>query len=168
MKKLTKRTFSNFLVVCALTFLFSNSSFAQGNIQRIFDDNSDSGNLRTSVNIPDELLHGHNPTIYIENSRVINVTGDESPKVLQLLDANSNLLLQGNNSLYNSVEVITITLGRISDLNNRLDLSRINGFTSLRYVYIKCLFDCTDQQINNYLLNADSVTTVFYKVVNPS
>ncbi|HLV38586.1 hypothetical protein [Xanthomarina sp.] len=168
MKKITKRSFSNFLVLCAITFLFSSSSFAQGNIQRIFDDNSENRNSRTTGTIPDELLHGKNPTIYIENSIIINVTGDESPKVLQLLDGTSNLLLQDNNSLYSNVEVITIKLNRLSDLNSRLDLSHINGFSSLKYVYIQCLFECTDQQINNYLLNADSVTTVFYKVVNPS
>lgn len=168
MRNKIKLTFSSFLMVCLLCIFYSANSFAQENIQRIYDDNSETSNLRSSANIPNQLLHGKNPTIYIENSRVINVTGDTSPKVLKLLDANSYNLLQDNNPLYNNVEVITITLSRISDLNNRLDLSRINGFSSLRYVYVKCLFDCSDQQISNFLLNAESVTTVFYKVVNPS
>lgn len=168
MKKTIERTFSNFLLVCMLSIFFSANLLAQENIQRIFDDNSENSNLRTSVTIPDQLLHGKNPTIYIENSRIINVTGETSPKVLKLLDGTSSGLLLDNNNLYSQVEVITITLNRASDLNNRLDLSRINGFPSLKYVYVKCLFECTDQQIRNFLLNTDSVTTVFYKVVNPS
>jgi hypothetical protein len=168
MRKIIKRTLSNFLLVSALAILFSASGFAQENIYQIFDEDSGNRNLRTSINVPNELLHGKNPTIYIENSTIINVTGEASPKVLKLLDATSFNLLQDNNSLHNSVEVITITLNRVSDLSNRFDVSRINGFRSLRYIYVKCLFDCTDQQISSFLLNADSVTTVFYKVVNPS
>ncbi|MCX7549418.1 hypothetical protein [Xanthomarina sp. F2636L] len=169
MRKIIKRTFSNFLMVCALSIFFSANSFAQENIQRIFDESSNNNsNLRISGSIPNELLHGKNPTIYIENSSILNITGDESPKVLKLLDASSYSLLQDNNRLYNNVEVITITLNRLSDLNNRLDLSTINGFSSLRYVYVKCMFDCSDQQIRSFLLNADSVTTVFYKVVTQS
>src|SRR5690554_4169483 len=168
MKKTIKRTFSNFLLVCMLSIFSSASLFAQENIQRIFDDNSENSNLRTSVDIPEQLLHGKNPTIYIENSRIINVSGETSPKVLKLLDGTSSSLLLDNNNMYGQVEVITITLNRASDLNNRLDFSSINGFPSLKYVYIKCLFECTDQQIRSFLLNADSVTTVFFKVVNPS
>ncbi|GGG49891.1 hypothetical protein GCM10010976_21500 [Bizionia arctica] len=155
-------------MVCALTVFFSVNGFAQENIYQIFDENSGNSNLRSSVSIPNQLLHGKNPTIYIENSTIINVTGETSPKVLKLLDATSINMLQNNNNLYNGVEVITITLNRASDLINRLDVSRINGFSSLKYIYVKCLFDCSDQQINNFLLNADSVTTVFYKVVNQS
>jgi hypothetical protein len=168
MRKIIKRKLSNFLLVSALAILFSANGFAQENIYQIFDENSGNSSLRSSVNVPNELLHGKNPTIYIENSSIINVTGDVSPIVLKLLDATSFSLLQDNNSLYNNVEVITITLNRASDLNNRLDVSSINGFRSLKYIYVKCLFECTDQQIRSFLLNADSVTTVFYKVVNPS
>ena len=110
MKKTIERTFSNFLLVCMLSIFFSANLLAQENIQRIFDDNSENSNLRTSVTIPDQLLHGKNPTIYIENSRIINVTGETSPKVLKLLDGTSSSLLLDNNNLYSQVEVITITL----------------------------------------------------------
>src|SRR5690606_37788182 len=123
---------------------------------------------KNTETIPYQIFNRKNHSIYIENSRIINVTGETSPKVLKLLDGTSSSLLLDNNNLYRQVEVITITLNRASDLNNRLDLSRINGFPSLKYVYVKCLFECTDQQIRNFLLNRDSVTTVFYKVVNPS
>lgn len=168
MKNRMNATLASLTMVCMLSILFSANGFAQNNIQRIFDDSSENSSMRSSVTIPNELLHGNNPTIYIQNSEIINVTGTESPTVLKLLDASSNSLLQANNRSYNSVQVITITLNQMSDLNNRLDLSRINGFTSLRYVYVKCLFECSDDQVRNYLMNADSVTTVFYKVVNPS
>jgi hypothetical protein len=151
-----------------MMIFFTSISYAQESIQRIYDENEQSINLRSSVNIPDELLHGKNPTIYIKDASIINVTGDESPKVLKLLDATSSNILRNANNQYNDVEVITITLNRISDLNLRFDLSSINGFNSLRYIYIKCMFDCTDQQIRDFLLNADSVTTIFYKVINQS
>jgi hypothetical protein len=151
-----------------MMIFFTSISYAQESIQRIYDENEQSINLRSSVNIPDELLHGKNPTIYIKDASIINVTGDESPKVLKLLDATSSNILRNANNQYNDVEVITITLNRISDLNLRFDLSSINGFNSLRYIYVKCMFDCTDQQIRDFLLNADSVTTIFYKVINQS
>lgn len=166
MKNRLNPTLKKLLMVFTLSLFFCATGFAQNNIQKIFDDNSNNRS-RSSASIPDDLLHGKNPTIYIENSSIINVTGDESPKVLKFLDASSFNILENNNPLYGNVEVITITLNRLSDLNNNLDVSRISGFTSLRYIYVKCLFDCTDQQIRSFLLNADAITTVFYKVVNP-
>ncbi|MCX7547990.1 hypothetical protein OS188_08490 [Xanthomarina sp. F1114] len=168
MKKLTKQAFSNYLAVCVFSLLFFNVSFAQERILRIYDDGNETRNLRSSIDIPDNLLHGLNPSVYIENARVINNTGGDSPKVIKLLDGNSVSAIEGANPQYNQVELITIILRRPSDLNTRFDLSRLNGFSSLKYIYIKSLFECTEQQINNYLLNAESVTTVFYKVVNPS
>ncbi len=161
-------------LVLALTFtlLNSNSVLAQENsIYRLYDGDNNSGSQQrasSNVNVPENLLHGKNPTIYIKNASILNVTGEESPKVLKLLDTASFNILQNSNALYNNVEVITITLERASDLNNRLDVSRLNGFNALRYIYVKCLFECNERQISGYLMNTENITTIFYKVVNPS
>lgn len=160
------------IMVLAFTLLSSNIVLAQENsIYRLYDGETNTGSHQrasSNINVPENLLHGKNPTVYVKNSSIINVTGEESPKVLKLLDAASYNILENSNSIYSDVEVITITLERASDLNNRLDVYRLNGFNSLRYIYVKCLFECNERQISSFLLNAENITTIFYKVVNPS
>ncbi|MGY0392318.1 hypothetical protein ACW5R3_07175 [Bizionia sp. KMM 8389] len=168
MKVKINNNLASFVIASLLCLFSSENTFAQNNIQQIFDNSSPSSTSRSAVITPDNLLHGNNPTIYVENSRVINVTGDTSPKVLKLLDGNSNSILLESNNQYRTVEIITITINQLSDLNNRIDLNALNSFPSLRYVYVKSKFDCTDQQIQNFITNSSSVTTVFYKVLSQS
>ncbi|MFD2551057.1 hypothetical protein ACFSQP_04435 [Bizionia sediminis] len=168
MKNRLNATLKIALAVFTLSLFFSASGFAQNNITRIYDDNYNGNTSRSSVSFPDGLLHGKNPTIYVEENRIINVTGDERPTVLKFLDANSFRVAETNNSLFREVKVITITLSRPSELNTRFDVSRINGFSSLQYIYVKCLFECSDAQIRNFLINANNIPTTFYKVVNPA
>ncbi len=158
------------LIVVSCALLGSNEMMAQDNaVYRLYDSSTNTQQRNSSNNdVPDDLLHGKNPTIYIKNASVLNVTGEENPKVLKLLDISSSSQLQNENALYNDVEVITITLNRASDLNNRIDVNTLNGFNSLQYIYVKCLFECSEQQIRGFILNTDNITTIFYKVVNPS
>ena len=165
MKKITKRSRANFLVFCVLTIFFSFSTFSQGTISGVIENNLESRNVKTITTSPYNLLHGNNPTIYIKNSKISNITGDDSLKVLILFDGSSSLLIQDTNSLLSTVEVITIALKQWFVFNYKLDLSSINQLTSLKYVYVNYLFDDTNQHIVNYVPSEESVTTLFYEVL---
>ena len=104
-------------------------------------------------------------TAYISNNSVRNTYGDGKVQKITFSDSKSFSLL--NNNDYNEVELITITLKNSSDLNNKLDLTSNKNLGKLKYVFIKCYFKCTENQIEDFI-TSDSNIRVFYRTETPS
>lgn len=107
-------------------------------------------------------------TSYVENNS-IRKSNKNSTSVSKLTfnDVSSFNVLKQTNQDFNDVELITIVLKSANDLNNKIDLTEINGFDNLKYVYIKCQFNCSEQQIKGFVTSNGTVR-VFYKTEIPS
>jgi len=114
------------------------------------------------------LKTGLKPTIYVENNVVKKVSSNTVPLILKYENSNSLEILKENNSLIKKVELLTIKLKNLNDLNNQFDFSSIRGLDNLKYIYIQCNFNCTANQISSFILNVDPSVTIFYMVSNPS
>ncbi|PWI29172.1 hypothetical protein DI383_12030 [Flavobacteriaceae bacterium LYZ1037] len=153
-----------------MMIFFTSISFAQENNIYKLPDNSDQNSLRSSriTNYPQDLLYDLEPSVYIKNNNVENVVGVASPKVLKLKDVNSIPFLSNRNALYNKVEMITINVTSLSDLSRPFIVDDIRGFANLKYIYIKSEFLITENQIRNFIQNADPEISIFYKIFNRS
>ncbi|WP_338730774.1 hypothetical protein [Mangrovimonas cancribranchiae] len=171
MKKNTKVSTTCMLLLCAISFLTTSIIVAQeSSIYRVYDDNQSSNILSRSSetrDIPRELLNGLNSAIYVENSRVINTTGIGRAKVIKLLDSNSIHAINSINEVTNNVELLTISLQNMSNLSMSFNMDSLD-LPSLRYIYLKCDFDCSESQIRQFLVNLDPEVTIFYKVLKRS
>ncbi len=109
------------------------------------------------------------PTIYINNSLVTTKNNKKPPIKIKMSDVNSFGKLEELAIKHKDIALIYLTLYKNSDLNSILDLSSINGFDNLKYVYVRCLFDCDDSQIKKFVKTAtNSSIRVFYKTQTPS
>ncbi|MFD0988594.1 hypothetical protein ACFQ1R_00670 [Mariniflexile jejuense] len=170
--KLTIPFYSLLLSLC-ITLISSGKLCAQENgIYEIENNNSLSketakkskGNNREDFY---NLAYKLHPTSYAENKSIKKVNNSAKVSKLTFNDSNSFNVINQTNSNFNDVELITIKLNSVADLNNKLDLTDANGFNNLKYVYIKCSFKCTETQIKQFI-NSDSNVRVFYKIEIPS
>ncbi len=165
-------TLTTVVMVCALLVVFTSSSFAQENPIYQLPDNTDSQSMsRTSTRVttyPEDLLYDLEPSVYIKNNQIIEVTEGQKPKVVKLKDTNSFNILSSDNDLFKRVEMITINIKSASDLMRPFNVDNIRGFGSLKYIYLKCESSVTESQIRNFIQQADSEISIFYKIFNRS
>ena len=107
------------------------------------------------------------PTIYVSDNRIKKVIGDSNPLRLKM-EGNQINTLKSENPLFNSVELIVINIEKQSDLNGYFDVSSLQDFNSLKYIYVQCHFNCSESQIQQFVRNASSEMTIFFMNVNPS
>lgn len=117
---------------------------------------------------PYHLFYSLLPTIYVKNNGIINITGPNRPATLTLYDANSLNILNTENPLFESVQIIKIQLNDISDLNKYVDFSSLKGFDSLGYIHLTCYFDCNESQIRAFIKNINPEITIYFEYVNPA
>lgn len=172
MKNRMNMTLTSVVMVCALLVVFTSSSFAQENPIYQLSDNTDSQSMsRTSTRVtsyPEDLLYDLEPSVYIKNNQIIEVTEGQAPKVVKLKDINSFSILSSDNDLFKRVEMITINIKSASDLMRPFNVDNIRGFGSLKYIYLKCESSVTESQIRNFIQQADSEISIFYKIFNRS
>ncbi|WP_417197757.1 hypothetical protein [Bizionia sp.] len=172
MKNRMNMTLTTVVMVCALLVVFTSSSFAQENPIYQLPDNTDSQSMsRTSTRVttyPEDLLYDLEPSVYIKNNQIIEVTEGQKPKVVKLKDTNSFNILSSDNDLFKRVEMITINIKSASDLMRPFNVDNIRGFGSLKYIYLKCESSVTESQIRNFIQQADLEISIFYKIFNRS
>jgi len=124
----------------------------------------------TNIGLQDflELNNNLKPTVYIDRNSVKNITGVGNPVKLKYNNIQPFHKLNEDSSLFNSVELITINLKTSNDLKNEFDLSKVNQFQKLKYVFIKCYFDCSVDQIKQFVLNLEPEVIVYFTRVTPS
>jgi hypothetical protein len=114
----------------------------------------------------ENLVSDLQPTVYISNEEIKNF--GETPPVCADLNASSINRLNEENALFSSVELITIRIEQSTDLSASIDLSKLSGFTSLKYIQILCTINCTAAQIANMVTGNNTGIKVFYLVSIPS
>jgi len=124
-------------------------------------------NISNNLSDFKELEYSLKPTVYVSDNRIKKVIGDSDPLRLKM-EGNQINVLKARNPLFNSVELIVINLEKQSDLNMHFDVSNLQGFNSLKYIYVQCHFNCSPSQIEQFVRNATSEMTVFFMNVNPS
>ena len=174
MKNNSTLLFYSFLFTILVT-LISSSAVAQEH--GIFELNNDQN---TSKHISDksknqtdnkefyDLAFNLHPTYYINKNNIKKSNHKESSILkLTFFDTQSFNVFSQDNSNYRSVKLIIVNIKTLSDLNNKLNLSNIQGLNNLKYIFIKCYFKCTEQQMKDFVLH-DSNIRIFYRVENPS
>lgn len=116
-----------------------------------------------------DLAFNMHTTHYIQNQKLKKLYGKGVVKKLTLEDINSTKFINEDLELnYNDVELITICLLNANDLNDHVDLLDKNQeLNKLKYVFIKCNFDCNNEQIKKFI-KVDSNVRVFYKIEKAS
>lgn len=162
------------LLVVLLSILINTVSFSQTNTIHNLTESNTNSNARTAspansiTSYPTHLLYDLQSSVYIEDNTIISVNGVTSPKVLKLKDTQSFEIIKNRNKLYKDVEMITINLKDVSDLSTAFDVDSIRGFNHLKYIYIKSDFNLTENQIIQFIINADPEISIFYKNIDRS
>lgn len=173
MKNNSTLNFRLSLLVLFIYFFSSNNVLSQENNIYELESHNTSGKSKTKKEITNrapfyDLAFNMHTTHYLQNKKVKQTYGDGYPVKITLEDINSFEIINSDSIDYNEVELITIHLLNTNDLNNKIDLSQGNEpFKKLKYVFIKCHFDCNSEQIEKFIkVNAD--TRVFYKIEKAS
>lgn len=122
---------------------------------------STSRNLNANSARLEKLLKEIQPAIYYRNG-MLNSYG-ENPTSLYT-DANSLRDLETAISAKAGIEIVTINLNQISDLNTPIDLTVFSSFPALKYIYILSTVETSGAAISQSVRNNNNNYGVFYKV----
>ena len=123
--------------------------------------NNDSDRFFEIVNV---LL----PTVYVSKGAIVKVSGEGAPVKMNFSDANTTTVLNSVNKLFSSIELVSIMLKNKNDINKAIDVSLLKGFDSLKYIYIKSYFECSESEIRSFLRGTPEGITIYYIMTNPS
>ena len=173
MKKNTTLSLYIFLLIFFTTLFFGNPLIAQEEGIYEITNNDTFKNDAKSKSISNtgrenfyELAFKMHPTHYFKNSSLKSVYNSGDPVKLTFEDTKSFNLLK-NNAKLNEVELITIMLNNSNDVNDSIDLSGSMELKKLKYVFIKCNFKCSEDQIKKFV-KTNSGTRIFYSSQDPS
>jgi hypothetical protein len=164
-------TFKNraFFAICMLLLSVSALTAQAPKVIKLKNDKINSSLIANSDDDPPyHLLYSLLPTIYVKNNSIINITGPNKPATLTLDDANSLNILNTENPLFETVQIIKIQLNDISDLNKYVDFSALKGFDSLGYIHFTCYFDCNENQIRAFIKNINPEIITYFEYVKPA
>lgn len=150
-------------------FELSNSEASSSTVKRSFSKTKRS-KTSTNSNRNDfyELAFKLHPTAYL-NKKHIKKSGNSKTIVKVNMKGASGINKLNNLDSRSNIEMFDITLASRNDLNSKLDLTTISGFNNLKYIYIKCYFECSASDISNFIkINPNSNVRVFYKTETPS
>lgn len=109
------------------------------------------------------LANDANSSVYLMNN-TMNTYGSR-PECL-FTDVNSFGMITNGSVPMSNVKMIIIKIDRQSDLNAKLELSILDNFPSVKYVYILSSVNCTETAVKQVVKNSSSESTfnVFYKI----
>jgi hypothetical protein len=120
--------------------------------------------VNANISHLEHLINDLQPTAYVGSD--IKSIGETQPVCVEVKSADIKKLSIAN-SLFTQVELITIVVNSPADLNFVLDLSKLDSFTNLKFVYFLCEFECKIEEMQKLYLPKAGIT-VFYKVSIPS
>lgn len=151
------------LIVLSVLFFVPSNIFSQDyNIHEI--ENQTTSKQTTSKQVKAnnrdafyDLTFKMYPTYYYQNKELKNKYGKGVPLKLTFRDIESVENLNDTTQNYSEVQLITIDLLNINDLNSIVDLTENNQpFQNLKYIFLRCNFNCNEQQINKFIkVNSD-------------
>jgi len=120
----------------------------------------------TSAEKLHKLFFDFNPGLAIKNTTV-KETSDLAPVVIDV-NLSEMLGLYENNKKFESVEMIRINVEQSSKMI-ALDLGKLNGFKSLKYIVFQCGFDCNAGFVKSNLITGTGLDnyTILYLVSIP-
>ena len=180
MKNKSNKTLRTFIAIFIITIISFSSIYSQENgiyeinygvsssksnatLNNDFSSQKKSTTVKINRDGFYELANKIHPTVYLEDNSIANTYGLGKITKLTLEDTKSYGLLDK----YNDVELITIKIKNLNDLNNILDLTKKASMPNLKYIFIKSDFECTNQQIQDFLKTVPNIR-VFYKTDKPS
>lgn len=113
------------------------------------------------------LYQNLHTTIYVSNNKVDKVYGKGDIKRITLSDSNSFAFLKTDDYQFKEVKLITVKLKSKNNLNQVLDLRDKPHFVKLKFIFLKCYFKYTDEDIQNFIKVNPNVR-VFHISANPS
>ncbi|MFD1613611.1 hypothetical protein [Gelatiniphilus marinus] len=173
MKNKPAITYYTFLFACLLGLLSTGKAEAQEHGIFELTANETRSNLSANKTKKNNRIKFYNlyqnlhTTAYLSNKTISNVYGKDKIKKLNFEDTRSFGLL--DKQTFDEAELITIKVKKLSDLSNRLDLTTNEKLSNLKYVFVKCYFKCTAQQIEKFVkVKSNSNIRIFYKTESPS
>ncbi|WP_289661431.1 hypothetical protein [Flavobacterium panacagri] len=107
------------------------------------------------------LLYDLHSAVYASSGE-INIYGD-LPTAL-FTDNNSINSLNTSVSLKNDIEIATIKIEKVADLNKSIDLNSFSGFEKLKYILIISEIETNSSVINSLIKNNTSKYILLYKI----
>lgn len=113
------------------------------------------------------------PTVYLSQGE-LKTYGAGSP-VVAICKGSSVNMLYGNNPELVQVELINITVNSSSELPSSIDLTRMQGFTNLKYLMVVFAYDacggktdnCLASKLSGIIQGNSSTVIVLYKLSIP-
>ena len=167
MKNNATSSFHILLLVLLISLVSVAESFAQEfDIYEISTSNTSKTNIKNGKNENRDRFYdlalNLQPTHYIENNRLKTVYGSVDPIAMTLEDFKSFDWVKNNKeSKKGSIEILIIQLENTIDLQNSIDISEDKDFKNLKYVFIKCKFNCAQNDIQNFI-KVDSKVRIFF------
>tara|TARA_R110002033_G_scaffold137213_1_gene176532 strand:- start:1357 stop:1884 length:528 start_codon:yes stop_codon:yes gene_type:complete len=175
MKNKSTSAFCTLILICCFLLSSVNKVVAQENgIYELTEDNQLSKQIANKKGNSNDRAEFYNlsqklhSTFYYENNKLKNKYGDGSPLRLNLEDINSFSAINKNDTQFNDIQIITVSLKNENDLNKILDVSNMPGFSSLKYIFIRCHFNCDALKIRKFIKKSDRNIRVFYTTDRPS
>ncbi len=181
MKKITLISLATFLIFSILTVEGQTTNFIKVTetdfeAVQLNGKNQNNNEIASRSNIKEkndnqrffEIANKNVSVIYIDNDGVSKVFGEGNPIKLKLDDLQLQSLLKSTNNLFESIELIIVDLKRQTDLNKSINVSGLTEFKNLKYIFVKCYFECSGDQIRELILNSNPNITVYYIMTSQS
>lgn len=175
MRNKSTSAFYTLLLICCFSISSIDKVGAQENgiyelteVNKLSKQNSNKKGVESDRKDFYNLSQNLHSTFYYENNRLKNKYGEGSPLRLKLEDLNSFNAINQSDSQFNDIQIITLTLYNENDLAKTFDLSNMPGFPKLKFVFIKCNFNCDAMKIRKFIKTSDSKIRVFYTSEKPS
>ena len=107
----------------------------------------------------ESLLYNLQPSIYFYSGEV--KTYGEKPNTLYT-DVNSMQNVDNTSILKENIEIVNL---KITNTNEKIDLSKFSNYTNLKYIYVVSKINLTDQTVMNMIHNYDEKYIIFYKTL---
>jgi hypothetical protein len=164
MKNKSTLAFYTLLFSFCITLFSFNTVIAQENGIYEISGSDTQKNKNKSNNDRNEfydLAFNLQPTHYIKNSGLNTIYDFGDPIKMTFEDTKSLDWLNNINSKKDSLELLIIYLNNLGELNNKLNIMGDKDFKKLKYVFIKCDFKCSENDIIKFI-KADTKVRIFY------
>jgi hypothetical protein len=164
MKNKSANTF--FTLLLSLSFLLIVQNTAHAQEHDVYEVSYNNLKKETSKKNDRErfydLAFKKQPTHYFNNNGFKSNSGTIKPLKINLGDTKSFNKILDSSYEKEYVELLVISLDNQTELYNSLDISNSTDFKKLKYVYVKCKYNCSNEDILKFV-KVNSNVRVFYK-----
>lgn len=134
---------------------------AKAFISNLKKSNQTSRNSSSKAQNVENLLYKLQPSVYLKATEV-NTYG-ENPTNLYVEISSLNRI---NNAaiLKDNIEIVTIKINTLSELNSTIDLSVFSSFDNLKYIYIICTVPTTNITLSKMIVNYNEKYGIIYTI----